>query len=1094
MGSSRCSFVSVAVVSTVFLGGLAAGWPAPVAAAVDEALFQGLQWRNIGPFRGGRSNASVGVPTQPQVYYFGGVGSGVWKTTDGGETWVNVSDDTFGTASVGAIAVAGSDPNVVWVGMGEHAVRGVMTSHGDGVYKSTDAGATWTHLGLEKVRQISAVRIHPDDPDTVWVAAQGAPYGPTEDRGIYKTTDGGATWRRVLYVDRTAGASGLSVDPDNPRVLYAAFWDHLRLPWQVRSGGPGSGIWKSTDGGESWERLGEGEKGFPKLKGKISVAAAPGGDRVYALIEADPGGGVYRSDDGGRTWQKTNEEWGLRARAWYYIKIYADPVNPDVVWVTNAQMYRSIDGGRTFTTVRTPHGDNHDLWINPLDTDLLINANDGGANVSYNGGRTWSTQQNQPTAQFYRVNVDNQFPYHVYGGQQDNSAIGIENRAPGGIGWEDFYSVAGCESAWAAFDPDDPRYVYGGCYMGILEEWDRATGTGRDVMAYSMMPASMASRDMKYRFNWSSPVVASPFDPAVIYHAANVVLKTSDRGQSWVAISPDLTRDEDEKQGRGGGPITNEGAGGEIYGTIYTLAASRLQPGVLWTGSDDGLVHVTRDDGATWDEVTPPGVGEAIVNAVEASPHAPGRAYVAMTRYKFNDFTPLAFKTDDWGRTWTPIARGIPEESWVRVVREDPVRAGLLYMGTETGPYVSFDDGASWQELALDMPVAAITDLIVHRGDNDLVASTAGRSFWILDDLSPLQQLDVARTGTAVALIDPEPAYRTVDGGFFGFPRPRVGQNPPGPATLDLILGEVPEAGPDAPKIELDIRDAAGELVRRWEGEPRRETPAVEDAGEDAAVDRSEAPASEDEGERAEKAEDEPAPKSPLDLAAEAQVSKFEAKQGHNRVPWDLRHQQVQPIPGRFVFGSLAGRRVVPGTYRVTLRVGDAEASTEIEVRPDPRADATPEDFRAQDELMRQIDAQLEGIHQTTMRVQAVRDQVERYLAAAKDHAEAEAVADAGRALIEKLTGIEEALIQKRTLDGQTVINFETRLDFHTVYLRNAVDLSEGMVTQGQRDRFTDLAARWAEERANAEQVLGAELAAFNALVREKGVPTVLVP
>ncbi|HVS62675.1 MAG TPA: hypothetical protein VMT85_04120 [Thermoanaerobaculia bacterium] len=770
-----------------------------------DPRFQGMAWRNIGPFRGGRSNASTGVPTQPQVYYFGGVGSGVWKTTDGGEVWVNVSDDTFGTSSVGAIAVAGSDPNVVYVGMGEHAVRGVMTSHGDGVYRSNDAGRTWSHLGLDRVRQISAVRIHPDDPQTAWVAAQGAPYGPTEERGVYKTTDGGATWRNVLYVNRTTGASSLSVDPDNPRVLYAGLWDHLRTPWEVRSGGPGSSIWKSVDGGETWNRIGQGDRGFPEPMGKVSVAAAPRSERLYALIEADPGGGVYRSEDGGETWEKVNEDWGLRARAWYYIKIYADPTNPEVVWVSNARLYRSIDGGRTFSQVGTPHGDNHDLWINPLDPDLMINANDGGANVSFDGGRSWSTQQNQPTAQFYRVNVDNQFPYHVYGGQQDNSAIAIESRSPGGIGWQDFYSVAGCESAWAAFDPDAP-----------------------------------------------------------------------------------------------------------------------------------------------------------------------------------------------------------------------------------------------------------------------------------------------------------EPAVRSAGGGFGGSgvgPRSRLGQNPPGPATLDFVLPELPVAASgddDEPTVVVEIRDPSGELVRRFEGRPKP-APAdgngggVGDAGEESRPD-AEGATGEEPPEKPPESHAKELPENLLEQAAEAQITELEVKPGHNRLAWDLRHQQVQPVPGRFVFGSLAGRRVVPGTYTVTLRAGGEETSAELEVLIDPRVSATLEDYQAQEQVMLEIDRQLEEIHRTTLRVRSVRDQVERFLGAAKDHPEADAVVEAGRELIEDLTEIEEALVQKRTVDGQTVINFEPRLDFHFVFLRNAVEGSEGVVTQGQRDRLRDLAALWSQHWENADAVLGGALDAFNALVREKGVPTVLVP
>ena len=527
------------------------------------------------------------MPSQPGVFYFGGVGGGVWKTTDSGVTWTNITDGFLNTSSV--VAVADSDPNVIYVGMGEHAIRGVMTSHGDGVYKSTDAGRTWTHMGLPRSRAIARIRIHPTDPDRVYVAVQGAPYGPTEERGIYRSRDGGATWDHVLYIGETAGASDLAMDPTNPRILYAAFWDHLRTPWEVRSGGEGSGLDKSTDSGETWEEIGDDpDTGFPELKGKMSVAVSANPDRIYALVEADPGGGLFRSDDAGETWTLVNETWTTRARAWYYIKVFADSQNPDVVWITNAPLSKSIDGGKTFARVRTPHGDNHHLWIHPDDSNIMINSNDGGANVSHNGGASWSAQQNQPTAQFYRVNIDNRFPYYVYGGQQDNSSVSIASRSFGsGIGWKDWYSVGGCESAYTAFDPDDPARVYAGCYMGQISEWDARTRYVRNVM-YPTLPAALPSRDMKYRFNWNAPIVASHHDPSVVYHASNVLLKTVNRGMSWTEVSGDLTRNDDEKQGPGGGPITNEGAGGEIYGTIFYVAESPHEASTIWTGSDDG--------------------------------------------------------------------------------------------------------------------------------------------------------------------------------------------------------------------------------------------------------------------------------------------------------------------------------------------------------------------------------------------------------------------------------------------------------------------------------------------------------------------------
>lgn len=1020
---------------------------------VDSKLYQAMEWRNIGPFRGGRTVASTGVASQPRTFYFGGVGGGVWKTTDGGETWTNVTDGQIATSSVGAIAVAPSDPNVVYVGMGEHAVRGVMTSHGDGVYKSTDAGKTWKHMGLARSRAISRIRVHPTNPDLVYVAAQGAPYGPSEDRGVYRSKDGGATFEKVLYVSPDAGPSDLDMDPSNPRILYAAFWDHRRAPWEVRSGGPGSGLHRSTDGGDTWVKLGDDPKtGFPELKGKMAVAVSADPDRVYALVEADPKGGLYRSDDAGKTWKLVNESWGIRTRAWYYINVFADPGNPDVVWVTNASLLKSIDGGKTFERVPVPHGDNHHVWINPENSDILINSNDGGANISFNGGRTWSTQQNQPTAQFYRVNTDNRFPYRVYGGQQDNTSVAIASQSfSGGIDWKDWYPVGGCESAYVAFDPDHPELIYAGCYMGQITEWNARTEQERSVMAYPELPAALESRQMKYRFNWNAPIVASQHDPRVIYHAGNVLLRTTNRGVSWEEASPDLTTNDDEKQGKGGGPITNEGAGGEIYETIYYVAESPHDRNTLWAGSDDGLVHVTRDYGAHWDPVTPPGVGEAMVNAIEVSPHEPAKAYVAMTRYKFNDFAPLAFVTRDYGKTWKKIVSGIPGEAWVHVVREDPKRPGLLYMGTELGMFVSFDDGAHWQSLQLNLPGTPITDLQVQRRDNDLVAATAGRGFWILDDLGPLQQLTDDVKKAKVHLFAPRPATRVERGFSFGGAG-RAGKNPPPGAILDFVLDSVDEST----KVSLDILDESGAVVRHYPDRPAGEAPGGDFPGP------------------------RPAPWNP--------------KAGMNRVSWDLRHDTPERVPGLFVFGALRGRKAVPGSYQVRLTVGEETFTQPLEVRKDPRLDTPLSAYREQDEFLRDVDAAIGEIHAGVNRLRTVRDQVEDLVKRVESEPGADAVRVAGKALVEKMNQMEDELIQKRTVDGQTVINFPVKLNHHFIILHGAVDSSEEGLIEGARDRFRDLSAEWQKDKAALDELLGNELDRFNALVRESGLPAVISP
>lgn len=1008
------------------------GW----AQSVDPSMYQDLSWRHLGPFRGGRSVAAVGVTSDPLTYYQGGVGSGIWKTTDGGGSWSNISDDTFGTSSVGAIAVAESDPNVIYVGMGEHAVRGVMTSHGDGVYRSTDSGKSWTRLGLEDTRHISRIRVHPDNPDMVYVAAQGAAYGESENRGIFRSLDGGNTWVKVLFVSPSASASDLAMDPTNPRILYASFWDHVRYPWYVKSGGEGSGLWKSKDGGDTWAPINEG---LPVLMGKTAVDVSPANpDRLWAMVEADPGGGLYRSDDSGESWQLVSEDWSLRARPWYYNEVFADPQNENTVFVLSAPMMKSVDGGRNFAHVGTPHGDNHDLWINPEDNQVMINANDGGANVSFNGGESWSTQENQPTVQFYRVNTDNRFPYHVYGGQQDNSSVAIASWSSGGIGQKDWYGVGGCESAIPGFDKDDPRYVYAGCYMGIMSEFDHRTGVSRNVQAYPVMPAALEARDMKYRFNWSAPIVVSQFNPGTIYHGANVLLRSQDRGRSWEEVSPDLTRAQEDKMGYGGGPITNEGAGGEIYGTLAYVAESPLQEGLLWTGSDDGLVHITRDGGSTWADVTPDGLPEGLVNAVDPSPHDPARAYIAFSRYKFDDFTPRAFKTEDYGESWTEIDNGFGADHWVRVVREDPVRPGLLYAGTEAGVYVSFDDGDFWQPLQLDLPLTPVTDLQVQEDRNDLVASTSGWGFWVLDDLSVLQQAEAAE-GAGAHLFQNRKAYRAVGlggGGGSG----TMGKNPPNGAILDFFMKEVPEG-----TVTLEILTGGGEVVRTLSTEP--------DTG--------------------------------------GGQEELTVKPGMNRVIWDLRYPEVFRIPGLYSFGTLQGRRVAPGTYTVRLAVGEEEHTAEVRVLKDPRAETAQATYEEQDAFLRAVASELEALHRSVVRLDEVRGQVNGVLKRSREMEGTDRVQALGAALVDSLTMVEDSLVQRKTYDGQTVLNAPSRINFQYIYMMGAVEGSDEGVNQGARDVFRDLNARWHPIQRRLESLLDRGVATFNEAIREAGIPPV---
>jgi photosystem II stability/assembly factor-like uncharacterized protein len=1041
--SSRVLATTLVVGASLSLGSAlpVAGQAFPV----DPALYKTLAWRNIGPFRGGRAVAAAGVVQQPRTFYFGSTGGGVWKTDDAGETWSNVSDGFMKTGSVGAITVAPSDPNVVYVGMGEHPVRGVMTSHGDGLYRSTDAGKTWTRLGLEKTRAISRIRVHPGDPDLVYVAAQGAPYGPSKDRGIYRSKDGGKTWALIHSVNESTGASDLAMDPGNPRILYAAYWDHLRMPWQVRSGGPGSGIYKSTDGGDTWSKL---ETGLPKLMGKVGVSVSPvDPNLVWAIIEAEKGG-LYKSEDAGKTWSLVNGDRLIQTRSWYYMEVYADTQDRETVYVLNAPALRSIDAGRTFKTMNIAHGDTHDLWINPTDHDVMILADDGGAAVSFNTGRTWSTQQNQPTAQFYRVNTDNRFPYRVYGGQQDNSSVMIMSANPAGfgIGEKEWSSGPGCESAYLAFDPDNPRYVYGGCYQGIISEMDTETGYTRDVAAYPATNLAIDPKDQKYRFNWNAPIITSPHDPKVIYHGGNVLLRSSDRGNTWTEMSPDLTRNEKSKQGPGGAPITNEGAGGEVYGTIFTVAESPKQAGVLWVGSDDGLVHMTQDGGKTWQNVTPKDLPESQINAVEASPHDPGTAYIAVTRYKFNDYTPHFFRTRDFGKSWQRIVTGIGEESWARVIREDPVRKGLLYAGTELGAYVSFDDGDHWQPLQQNLPVVPVNDLKVQ--GNDLVAATQGRAFWIMDDVSLLRQLTPDLPGKTIAMVETGPAYR-LPGGGFSLPIPRIGQTPPSGAQLLFYLKNAPDS---ATTGALEIVDGAGAVIRTWKTRP----------GKPGA----------------------------MGLKADS----LPLQQGINRVRWNLQYAGPQGIPGVVSFGGgPGGRMVVPGTYQARLTVGSETATVPVRVVSDPRLSHTAAEYTAQEEVTKALQGMIADLYARVRSIRSARDQVNDLIKRTEARPEGAEIKAAGEALVKRLTEMDELLVSKAT-NGQDIINFPTRFDSQLTGLMGAIDGTEPPLTGGQRQRFADLQAEWARHKATVDQVLGADLDAFNLLVGEKNVPAVVLP
>lgn len=1019
---------------------------APLAEDVNK-VFQPLKWRSIGPFRGGRSVCATGVPGDINTYYMGTTGGGLWKTVDMGLSWFNVSDGYFKTGSVGAVAVAESDPNVIYVGMGEHAPRGVMTHHGDGVYKSIDAGKTWKYMGLAPTQHIARIVVDPRNPDLLLVAAQGALYSPSKERGIYKSTDGGATWKQVLYVNETTGCAELSMDATNPRILYAAMWEHGRRPWQVISGGAGSGLYKSMDGGETWSRM---EKGLPKEMGKMAIAVSRSNpEKVYALIESDSQketGGLFVSNDAGANWSRVTNDHRLIQRAWYYIELFVDPQHDQTIYVLSAPALRSTDGGRTWEQLGGTHGDYHDLWINPRNPNNLIIANDGGAAISFNKGRSWSTQSNMPTAQFYRINVDNRFPYHIYGGQQDNTSVAIAHRSLGGYGITagDWTASAGGESAFLAFDPNDPRLVLGGSYQGTIEVLDTRSKASTNIMAAPIQYLGMDAKDMKYRYNWNAPIIWSQHEPNTFYHAAQVLLKSNDWGNSWTEVSPDLTRNEKEKQGKGGVPYTNEAVGAENYGTIAYVVESPHEKGVLWTGSDDGLVHLTRDGGKTWNNVTPAGLAECLVNAIEVSPHDKATAYIATTRYKFNDHTPGLYKTTDYGKTWSRIDNGIPRNAFTRVVREDAVRKDLLFAGTELGVFVSWDGGKTWSTLQLNLPVTPITDLRVHQGD--LIAATSGRSFWILDDLGLLRQYK-ANT-TALTIYQPEDAY-IMHGGSeldrtsadFDGTNPFRGVNPANGVVLYYHL-------PDAPTndtLTLEIRDAAGLLVRSF-----------------SSVRSS-------------------------DASADALLS---SKKGLNRFVWNMRTATMPAVPDVYIESSFSGHKVPPGTYTCTLKVGSSSVSTRAVLIPNPLYSTDAATYADYHRFMTDMELAVTQMHQRVNSFFSKANQLEQLLATLRKQERHKALYLKGNALLHQFRAWDGDMVQRLSKAYDDVENFPNKFTANYLFLINQTESDIPRVNQGSRQRRAELDTQWQQLQQRAD-ALEQQLIAYNKELYQAGIGAV---
>lgn len=1014
-------------------------------------LYKGMKWRNIGPFRGGRANAIAGIPNNDQIYFTGYTGGGVWKTEDAGKNWKNISDGFFKVGSIGDIAVSENDPNVIYVGTGEHAVRGVMTSFGDGVYKSTDGGKTWKNMGLEKTRHISDVAVHPANADIVFVAAQGAVHGPNPERGVFKSTDGGTTWKKTLFVDDNTGVSSLTMDMTNPRILYAATWPHRRYPWKVESG-PNGSVWKSTDMGETWTKINEG---LPKEMGKIGLSVSRANpNKVFAIIEAEKSkAGVYRSDDGGKKWTMLTNHADLVARSWYYMEIFADPVNEDIVWVLNAPILRSIDGGKTFQNVRVGHGDTHDFWINPKNSSNVAIADDGGGEISFNAGKSWSPINNQPTSQFYRVNVDNRMPYWVYGGQQDNSSVMIPSRTNGaGITEKDWTNGPGCECAYIAFDnPNDPQVFIGGCYQGLIGALDIRTSEEKEISQWPATNLAWAPKKMKYRFNWNAPIVNSPHDPKTVYHAANVLFKTTNNGLSWEKISPDLTRNDTTKQDISGGPITNEGAGGENYNTIYYVMESPHERGVIYTGSDCGLVHLTRDGGKSWTNITPKELPESIVHAIEVSPHDKATVYITATRYKFNDFGSYTYKSTDYGKNWSRISSGVDADDFIKVIREDKKVKDLLYAGSERGFYVSFNGGTQWNKWQSNLPVVPVTDMIIR--DNDLVVSTAGRAFWILDDVGAMQQTKGDFGATSIKLYQPKPTYRLSGPPAFlaamGIEIPGVGANPSEGVILHYYLKEKA----DTAKVSLEIMGFSGNAVRRFSS--KKDESFKPYAG---------------------------GPPAPVVIPAEA---------GVNRFAWDFRTEALKDVTGVYVYGDYRGHRVMPGKYKARMKFKGETTETEFEILADPKLNISAADWAENLKFMQMTEDGINEMHNSVNTMRRVKKQIDGYGDVLKADPNAKELLELGKDINKQIEKWEGNIIEPRSKNFQDVINFPNKLNSEFMFIRGSLESHDPRVTQGVKDRLADLQKQWGDLKTQLEKIKQ-DVGKYNQKFKEKGFPAVI--
>ncbi|MEQ9400338.1 MAG: hypothetical protein RJQ04_14345 [Longimicrobiales bacterium] len=1039
----------------IALAAVAAALPSPHAAdaqaPVPETALQGLEYRMVGPYRGGRSTAAAGFPDDLDRWIMGTTGGGMWLTTDNGVSWEPISDDYFG-GSMGAVAVAADDPNVIYAGMGSHDTRG-NTSHGRGMWKSDDRGRTWNFIGLPEAGQIARIEVHPRDADLVYVAAMGHAFGKNPERGIFRSRDGGDTWEHVLALNDSTGASALAMDVTNPRILYAGMWRGERKPWAMISGGAEGGVYKSTDGGDSWTKL---AGGLPEgVVGKVGVTvSAADPDRVWAIIEAEPDGGVYRSDDAGRSWTRTNSQNNLRQRAWYYTHVRADPQDPNTVYVLNTSLYRSVDAGVTFTAIPVPHGDVHDLWIHPSDPDRMVVADDGGGQVTVNGGETWSTYFNQPTAELYDVIVDNGFPYRLYGAQQDNTTISV----PAWMSVNTLYpkehwdNVGGCETGPVALHPDYPNVVYAGCYGGVIDRYDLAKDQVRNMNMYPQLQLGSATRDLRHRFQWVSPILVSQHDRRTVYHGSQFVNRSRDEGQNWESISPDLTTDDPAHQAQSGGPINADVTGVEIFGVVFSLAESPTSPDELWAGTDDGRVHVTRDGGGSWTEITPPAMPDlGTVDEIELSHHAPGRAFVAVHAYRLDDFTPYVFRTDDYGATWRTITSGLPDDYPVRTVREDPEREDLLFAGTEWGVFVSFDGGGEWQALQLNLPETPITGMRVAH--DDLIVSTQGRSFWILDDISPLREMSDVVAGADAHLFAPRDAHRVLKGGGGGLAELTPPSAPSG-ATLYYLLGDDLDG-----EVRLEIVDAQGRTPRTFSSDST--------------------------------------------MQADADALPLPDGAGMHRITWDLTYDGPRFPDDAVVWGYTGGVKAPPGRYTVRLTAGGQVMEQTLNVLADPRIpEVTTADYAEQFDVAMEIRDSINAVTHAIETLSSIREQVEATMGRAESAGQAEPLEPLADTLQTKSTEVHEDLQQTRNQSGQDPIRFPPRLDNQWVELYNYVTGPDGYIAGGPEgrpnpaaySRLGDLNEDWNVIRVQVQDILQNELRRFNELVERLGLPAIVLP